>query len=77
MTAQGIIEAWEKYPDSSFVDLCNDTLMPIELQKAHCENNEAVYEAYGWPNVFSEYDIIARLLELYDDEIILQGGCTL
>ena len=64
-TAQKILDARALYPDSSFADLYDEVSMPVELRKAHRENDEAVYEAYGWPKDINEGDIVARLFELY------------
>lgn len=66
-TAQGILDARALYPDSSLADLYDDTLMPIELRKAHQANDKAVLEAYGFPTKdFSESDIVAKLFEMYE-----------
>ena len=64
-TAQKILDARDLYPESSFADLYNDDLMPVELNKAHKENDAAVCEAYGWPKDISENDIAAELFALY------------
>ena len=64
-TAQYILDARGKYPDSNLAELYNETLMPKELRKAHRENDEAVCEAYGFPKDIDEYDIVARLFRLY------------
>lgn len=66
-TAQGILDARALYPDSSLADLYDDTVMPIELRKAHKANDKAVLEAYGFPTKdFSESDIVAKLFEMYE-----------
>ena len=66
-TAQGILDARALYPDSSLADLYDDTVMPIELRKAHQANDKAVLEAYGFPTKdFSESDIVAKLFEMYE-----------
>ena len=64
-TAQGILDARAKYPDSTFAALYNDTFMPPALRKAHELNDAAVCEAYGWPADLPEFDVVARLFELY------------
>ena len=64
-TAQKILDARNLYPESSFADLYDEASMPVELRKAHRENDEAVREAYGWPKDINEGDIVARLFELY------------
>ena len=66
-TAKGILDARALYPDSSLADLYDDTVMPIELRKAHQANDKAVLEAYGFPTKdFSESDIVAKLFEMYE-----------
>lgn len=65
-TAQAILDARAKYPDSSLADLYDETLMPIELRKAHQANDKAVMEAYGFKATMSESDIVAELFKLYE-----------
>ncbi|MBP5420324.1 MAG: methylase [Bacteroidales bacterium] len=70
-TAQAILDARALYPDSSLADLYDETLMPVELRKAHRANDEAVLAAYGWASTrghapLSEEEIVARLFELYE-----------
>ena len=48
-TAQAILDARAKYPDSSLADLYDELTMPIELRKAHQDNDRAVMQAYGFP----------------------------
>ena len=64
-TAQGILDARVLYPNSSLADLYDDLTMPIELRKAHQENDKAVLEAYGLPKNTSESAIVAHLFKLY------------
>ena len=47
-TAQAILDARAKYPDCSLADLYDEVSMPVELRKAHQNNDRAVMEAYGW-----------------------------
>ena len=65
-TAQAILDAREKYPDSSLADLYDELTMPPELRKAHQENDKAVMEAYGfnWKKM-TESDCVAELMNLY------------
>ena len=65
LTAQKILDARNLYPDSPFSALYNDMLMPVELRKAHRENDSAVCEAYGWEENISESEIITKLFNLY------------
>ena len=68
-TAQGIIDARAKYPDSSLADLYNESLMPPELRRAHQENDRAVMAAYGFDLKMSENEIVAELFRLYQDMV--------
>lgn len=65
-TAQGILEARAKYPDSSLADLYDEVLMPPELRKAHQANDKAVMEAYGfWGKLNTESECVAQLMKMY------------
>ena len=66
-TAQAILEARAKYPDSSLADLYDETLMPADLRKAHRANDRAVMAAYGFDAKMSEADIVAALFKLYEE----------
>ena len=68
-TAQGILDARKLYPDSSFADLYDETTMPIELRKAHQANDRAVMKAYGFKPDMSESEIVAKLMERYEELI--------
>ncbi len=68
-TAQKILDARALYPESSFAELYDNLTMPIELYKAHRENDEAVCEAYGFSKNISEDEIVAKLFELYKNKI--------
>lgn len=65
-TAQAILNARAKYPNSSLADLYDELIMPVELRKAHQENDKAVMEAYGfdWKKM-TESDCVAELMKLY------------
>ena len=65
-TAQKILDARAKYPDSSLADLYDPLAMPPELRKAHNENDKAVCEAYGWNGNISDDEILMNLFELYN-----------
>ena len=66
-SAQAILDARAKYPDSSLADLYDETLMPAELRKAHRENDKAVMSAYGFNEKMSEAEIVAALFEMYEE----------
>ena len=43
--------------------------MPVELRKAHQQNDRAVMEVYGFPvkNEFTESQCVAELFKLYQE----------
>ena len=41
--------------------------MPIELRKAHQENDKAVMKAYGFKISMSEEKIVAELMKMYQN----------
>ncbi|MBO7637592.1 MAG: methylase, partial [Treponema sp.] len=65
-TAQAILDARAKYPDSSLADLYDETLMPPDLRKAHQENDKAVMLAYGFSTKMTESECVAELFKLYE-----------
>ena len=65
-TAQKILDARAKYPDSSLADLYDETVMPPELRKAHQENDRAVMTAYGFNPKMTESEIVAELFKMYE-----------
>ena len=68
-TAQAILDARALYPDSSLADLYDELTMPVELRKAHQNNDRAVMEAYGWKasSQFTESVCVAELFKLYQE----------
>lgn len=68
-TAQAILDARAKYPDSSLADLYDEVAMPVDLRKAHQDNDRAVMQAYGfnskWVDGNKESLIVAELFKLY------------
>ncbi len=64
-TAQNILNCRKNYPDASLADLYDPTLMPKDLRDAHKKNDLAVMEAYGFDKNFSEEEILAGLMKLY------------
>ena len=67
-TAQRILDARALYPDSSLADLYDELTMPVELRKAHQDNDRAVMEAYGFPvkSAFTESSCVAELFKMYN-----------
>ena len=73
-TAQGILDARALYPDCSLADLYHPNKMPLELIKAHQENDKAVMKAYGMIKKVNGRDkfmnvseTVARLFEMYQE----------
>lgn len=68
-TAQAILDARALFPDSSFADLYDETVMPSELRKAHQLNDRAVMDAYGFDKKLTESACVAALMRLYQEKI--------
>ena len=66
-SAQGILDARGLYSSASFAGLYDDSLMPVELRRAHEKNDKAVCRAYGWDENISEEDIVRELFGLYHE----------
>ena len=68
-TAQAILDARALYPDSSLADLYDELTMPVELRRAHQNNDRAVMDAYGWKasSQFTESVCVAELFKLYQE----------
>ena len=71
-TAQGILDARAKYPESSLADLYDELTMAPELRKAHQANDRAVMAAYGFSVKMTESECVAELFKMYEG---LVGGC--
>lgn len=68
LTAQAILDARAKYPDSSLADLYDELTMPVELRKAHQDNDRAVMQAYGFDvKTMTESQCVAELFKLYQE----------
>ena len=73
-TAQAILDARALYPDSSLADLYDELTMPVELRRAHQENDRAVMQAYGFNvKTMTESQCVAELFKLYQ-ELTTQKG---
>ncbi|AFA48752.1 DNA methyltransferase [Acetobacterium woodii] len=68
-TAQEILNARALFPDSSFADLYDETVMPSALRKAHQLNDRAVMDAYGFDKKISESECVAKLMRLYQEKV--------
>ena len=67
-TAQAILDARALYLDSSLADLYDDLTMPVELRKAHQDNDRAVMQAYGFDvKTMTESLCVAELFKLYQE----------
>ena len=67
-TAQAILDARALYPDSSLADLYDELTMPVELRKAHQDNDRAVMQAYGFNvKTMTESQCVAELFKLYQE----------
>ena len=67
-TAQAILDARAKYPDSSLADLYDTRATSAELLKAHKNNDKAVMAAYGFSfkNMLDDEEaIVTELFKLY------------
>lgn len=66
-TGKKILEIREKYQNNSYADLYDPLFMPMDLRKAHQENDKAVWEAYGkkW-ELGNEEECVAHLMSLYE-----------
>ena len=68
-TAQAILDVRALYPDSSLADLYDELTMPVELRKAHQENDRAVMQAYGFNvKTMTESQCVAELFKLYKEK---------
>ena len=64
-TAQAILDARSLYPKASLADLYDELTMPMELRRAHQENDRAVMAAYGFDLKMTESQCVAELFKLY------------
>lgn len=69
-TAQEILDARAKYPDSSLSDMYGEYMyLYPELVKAHEANDKAVMKAYGFKPSMTEDEIVAELFKLYQKKV--------
>jgi len=68
-TAQAILDARALYPYSSLANLYDELTMPVELRRAHQDNDRAVMAAYGFPvkSTFTESQCVAELFKMYQE----------
>ena len=66
-TAQAILNARQKYTDSSLADMYGENMyLYTDLLEAHKANDKAVMQAYGFKWNMTEMDIITKLLQMYE-----------
>jgi len=66
-TAQAILDARSKYPESSLADLYGETMYLFsDLLEAHRANDRAVMQAYGFPVNMTESECVAELFKMYE-----------
>ncbi len=65
VTAQGILDARDKFPDCSLAILYDEATMPPELRKAHQANDAAVMKLYGYKPGMPEPAIVTDLMKRY------------
>ena len=69
-TAQAILDARAKYPDSSLADLYGENMYLFsDLLTAHQQNDRAVMQAYGFPVRMTESECVAELMKLYQAKV--------
>ena len=68
-TAQAILDARAKYPESSLADLYDERAMSADLRKAHQANDRAVMQAYGFDPKMTENEMVAELFRMYKELI--------
>lgn len=64
-SARAILDTRKLFPESSLSDLYDSLTMPIELKKAHEENNKEVMKAYGFKNSMNDDEIATELMKMY------------
>ena len=69
VTALGILDARDRFPDCSLADLYDEAAMPPELRKAHQANDAAVMKLYGYKPGTPEPAIVADLMKRYQQLI--------
>ena len=75
-SAQAILDARALYPDSSLADLYDETTMPVELRRAHQNNDRAVMQAYGFKvGEMTESKCVAELMRMYQ-KLTERSDCT-
>ena len=72
-TAQSILKAREKYPNTSLADMYGDKMyLFTDLVSAHKANDRAVMQAYGFNPDMTESEIVAELMKM--DKALTEGA---
>ena len=66
-SAQAILDARANHSTDTLADLYDETFMPLDLRRAHRENDKAVMAAYGFKPGMSESEVVAELFRLYEN----------
>ena len=67
-TAKEILDARAKFSENSLADMYDELFMPIDLRRAHQNNDRAVMAAYGFNvKTMTESQCVAELFKLYQD----------
>lgn len=64
-TAQKILDIRANYPNETLACLYDPLTMPLDLQKAHKENDKTVLQLYGLSPAATEMEIVGKLMEMY------------
>jgi len=65
--AQSVLNARQNHPTSSLADLYDPLTMPPDLLKAHKALDAAVMKLYSFPKTHTEADVVAELMQLYQN----------
>jgi len=71
--AQAVLDARAQWPDCTLDDLYDPSVMPRELRKAHDALDRAVMKLYGFKKDVPEPEIVARLMEMYQELSCSEG----
>jgi hypothetical protein len=65
--SQKVLEAREKFPNSSLADLYDPNAMPSDLRKAHQQLDKVVLAAFGLKASASDEEILSDLFRRYEE----------
>lgn len=67
VTGAAILRARENHPDMTLAQMYDEATMPGDLLTAHQLNDRAVLEAYGLSADATEMEIVAELMQRYQE----------